>query len=105
MLRLDTMAWAPTDRKNRATKRTLGDLIKANPQHFLPGLAVLNRAFAEAGERTFRLIPMRTNLMPKFIQIDQIVAKELGLVDEKLRLQLNRDATKRRGEQQPFNAK
>ena len=102
MLRLDDMAWAPTNRQNRPMKKTLTDLIKANPQHFLPGLAALSRAFAEAGGRTFRLVPMRTNLMPKFVNIDQQVVKELGLMDDDKRKGLNRQASKRCKVQKPF---
>lgn len=99
MLGLEPMEWSPPDKRGNPRKKTLNDLIKANPQHFLPGMASLNRAFADAGERTFRLVPMRSSLAPRFITIDQQALRQLGLVGKDTRVSTDKDALQRRREQ------
>lgn len=85
-------------------RRRLDEVLKEAPQRFLPGMAALNRAFAAAGERTFRLLPMRTTLAPRFITIDQEVLKELGLVGAEAKRKLAADNRRRREQQAPFDA-
>ena len=99
MLGLEQMEWTPLRKSGGTLKKTLTDLIKANPQRFLPGMASLNRAFADAGERTFRLVPMRSSLAPRFITIDQQALSQLGLVGKDTRVSTQKDALQRRREQ------
>ena len=91
-----------TRQERKPRKKTLNDLIKANPQHFLPGMASLNRAFADANERTFRLVPMRTSLTPRFLTMDQTVLEQLGLVGEDTKKRVRKDARQRRDEQRGY---
>ena len=101
VLGLDSMRWGEHDAASGSWKmhRTLGDLVKANPHHFVRGLVALNASFAAAGERTFRVVPMRTSLTPKFVHFDQVVVRELGLLDDATKRKLADDTRRRLSEQ------
>ena len=103
MLGLDAVEWTPVNANGTPMKRTLVDLLKAQPQRFLPGMAALNRAFAASGGRTFRVVPMRTALAPRFVTVDQKVLKELNLVSKDAKAALARDVKQRRADQMPFD--
>ena len=102
MLGLDAVAWDPLNARGQATRRTLSDVLKKTPQFFLPGMAAINRALATAGVRTFRLLPMRTALAPRFVTVDQLVLKQIGLVGADHKRKLEADALERRAKQRPF---
>ena len=105
LLRMDNLEWTPLGAKGAPQKKTLFDLIKASPQRLLPGMVALNKAFHAAGGRTFRVVPMRTSLMPKFITIDQRSLKDMGLVDKVVKRALAKKMESRRAQMPPFNDK
>jgi hypothetical protein len=102
VLGMDSIEWSPRNAAGRPMKRTLLQILNANPLHFLPGMVALNRAFAAAGKRTFRVVPMTCTLTPRFVTIDQRVLKELGFVDAAARKKLAKDAVDRRERVLPF---
>jgi len=102
ILQLDKMEWEKTTANGRVLGKTLFDLIKANPHHFLPGMVALNKCFHAAGERTFRVVPMRTSPTPCFITIDQDALKEMGLLDEEARLEIGRRVRSRCEKKAPY---
>jgi hypothetical protein len=102
MLGMDVIEWSPANKNGKSMKRTLFDVIKATPHLFFRGMAALAYAFDAEGERSFRVVPVRSSLSPRFISLDQTVLNASGLVDADTKLRLQKAAEIRRKAKLPF---
>jgi hypothetical protein len=105
MLGMDAIDWSPANRAGKRTNKTLTDVIKAKPHLFFAGMAALNRAFAAEGKATFRIVPIRTSLTPRFTTLDQKVLKEAGLVDSEAKARLAKRAKERCEKTAPYRTR